>query len=141
MMKRIYLLFIATILLSGCSTSTSTPTLSLPPTEQTPNQLPEPTDHTQLKIVRAGETFDLVVPANSSTGYHWKLIPEQDTNVVEFVAEDYLAEEPVMPGSGGMDVWTFRTLDPGETKIVLGYYPPSNDTEPDETVTFLVRVE
>ena len=46
-----------------------------------------------------------------------------------------------MPGSGGMDVWTFRTLDPGETKIVLGYYPPSNDTEPDETVTFLVRVE
>ena len=140
-MKRIYFLFIATILLSGCSTSTATPTPSLPPTEQTPNQLPEPTDPTQLKIVKAGETFDLVVPANSSTGYHWNIIPEQDTNIVEFVAEDYLAEEPVMPGSGGMDVWTFRALDPGETKIVLGHYPPSNDTKPDETVTFLVRVE
>jgi predicted secreted protein len=46
-----------------------------------------------------------------------------------------------MPGSGGVDVWTFRAVNPGDTKIVLGYYPPSNETEPDETVTFSIRVE
>ena len=87
------------------------------------------------------ETFDLVVPANSSTGYHWKIITQLDSNVVEFVTEDYVAQEPIMPGSGGMDVWTFRGINPGDTTIELGYYPPSNETQPDETVTFSIRVE
>lgn len=141
-MKRIYLVFIATILLSGCATSTATPTVTtLPPTEVTPNSLPEPTDHTQLITVKAGETFDLAVPANASTGYHWKIIGELDSNAVEFVTEDYVAQEPIMPGSGGMDVWTFRGINPGDTTIELGYYPPSNEEQPDETVTFSIRVE
>ena len=142
-MKRLYFLVIVTILLLSCATLSTapTPTNSLPPTEETPTTLPEPTDHTQLVTVKSGETFDLVVPANSSTGYHWKIIPDLDTNIVEPVGENYISEQPVMPGSGGVDVWTFRAVNPGDTKIVLGYYPPSNETEPDETVTFSIRVE
>jgi len=46
-----------------------------------------------------------------------------------------------MPGSGGVDVWTFRAVNAGDTTIVLGYYPPGNDTDPEETVTFSVQVE
>ena len=141
-MKRIHLVFIAAILLSGCATSTAIPTVTtLPPTEVTPNSLPEPTDHTQLITLKAGETFDLVVPANSSTGYHWKIMSELDVNLVELVTEEYLSQQPVMPGSGGVDVWTFRGISPGDTTIELGYYPPSNEEQPDETVTFSIRVE
>ena len=82
--------------------------------------------------VKAGETFDLVVPSNPLTGYRWDIIPELDVNIVEFVAQEYLAEEPVMPGSGGVAVWTFRAVNTGDTTIVLGYYPPDNETDPDE---------
>jgi inhibitor of cysteine peptidase len=140
-MKRILFLWIAVILLTSCSTSTPTSTLPLPPTAETPNTLPEPTDHTQLLTAKAGETFDLVLPANPSTGYRWDIIPELDANLIEFVAQDYIPEEPVKPGSGGVDVWTFRSLSPGDTTIVLGYYPPDGDADPEETVTFSIRVE
>ena len=144
-MKRICVVLLAATLLAGCGTSTSTPspipTPTLSPSVETPNPLPDPTDPTQLILARPGETFDLVLPSNSSTGYHWEIIPELDVNIVEFVEQGYIAEEPVMPGSGGMDVWTFRAVSVGETTIVLGYYPPDNDTDPGETVTFSIRVE
>ena len=141
-MKRISFLWIVTILLAGCGTSSSTATQTptLPPAE-TPSTLPEPTDHTQLITAKASETFELVVPSNSSTGYHWDILPELDMNIVEFVGQDYIPEQPVMPGSGGVDVWTFRAVSEGETTIALGYYPPDNESDPEETVTFSIQVE
>jgi inhibitor of cysteine peptidase len=138
MMRKLFSL-IAILLLSGCATLSPTPTL--PPTAETSNTLLEPTDPTQLVTVKAGETFELVVPSNPSTGYHWNIVPELDENIVQFVEQNYMGEQPVMPGSGGVDVWTFRAVNVGETTIVLGYYPPSNPNEPEEVVTFSVHVE
>lgn len=140
-MKRAFFLLLVTILLTACAASPSTPTPPLPPTAETPNPLPEPSDPTQVIPVKAGETFNLVLPSNPSTGYQWNIIPELDVNLVEFIEQNYIAEEPVMPGSGGMDIWTFRALNTGDTTIVLGYYPPGNDTDPEEAVTFSIRVE
>ena len=140
-MKRMFFLLLVTILLAGCASSSFTPTPTLPPTVETPGTLPEPTDPTQLITIKSGETFDLMVPSNSSTGYHWEIIPELDMNIVEFVEQGYIPEEPVMPGSGGMDVWTFRAGNAGDTTVVLGYYPPGDNTNPEETVTFSIRVE
>lgn len=140
-MNRIFSIMIVTTLLTGCATLTSTPTPTLPPTVETPNTLPEPTDHTQLITVPVGETFDLVVPSNASTGYRWEIVPELNETMVELIARDYIAQEPVIPGSGGVDVWTFRAVNAGDTTIVLGYYPPGNETDPDETVTFSIHVE
>ena len=142
-MKRIYLFLIVTVLLLSCATlsSTPTPTLSPPPTAETTNTLPDPTDPTQLITVPAGETFEIVLSSNSSTGYRWKLVNELDASMVRFVQQDSLLQQPVMPGSGGVDVWMFQGVNAGDTTIVLGYYPPSNDTEPDETVTFSIHIE
>jgi inhibitor of cysteine peptidase len=141
-MKRIYVLLVVTILLTGCATSSSTPTPTFPPPPvETQNILLEPTDPTQLMTVKAGETFDLVVPSNPSTGYHWDIIPELDANLVKFLEQNYFAEQPVMPGSGGMEVWTFRAVNAGDTTIVLGYYAPGNTTDPEENVTFSIHVE
>lgn len=140
-MNRLTFLWIAPILLASCAAASSTPTPTLPPTAETPNTLPEPTDPTQLITRQAGETFDIVLPSNSSTGYRWNIIPELDENIVQFVEQNYIAEQPVMPGSGGVDVWTFRAVSAGDTTVVLGYYPPSNDTDPDEVVTFSIHVD
>jgi inhibitor of cysteine peptidase len=141
-MKRRYVLLIAILLLAGCApSSTGTPTIPPPPPGDTQTTLPEPTDPTQLLEVEAGETFDLVVPSNPSTGYHWEILPDADPNLVEFVAQNYFAEQPVIPGSGGMEVWTFRALNIGETTIALGYYPPGDANEPEETVVFSLAVE
>ena len=141
MMKNIPLLWIVTILLASCGASSSTPTPRLPPTGEIQTTLPEPTDPTQLMTVRVGETFNLVVPSNPSTGYHWDIIPELDENIVVFAEQNYFAEKPVIPGSGGMEVWTFRAVSAGDTTVVLGYYPPSNTNDPEEVVTFSIHVE
>ena len=142
-MKRLSFAVVVTLLLTSCSalSSTPVPTATLPPTAETPTTLPEPTDPTQLISVKTGETFELVLPSNSSTGYRWNIVPELDESIVQFVQQGYIAEQPVMPGSGGMDIWTFRALSAGDTTVVLGYYPPGNDTDPDEVVTFSIHVE
>ena len=140
-MKRLCVCLMVTILLAGCATSSSTPTPTLLPTSEPTTSLPEPTDFTQLITVKAGETFDLVVPSNSSTGYRWDIIPELDETKVQFVTQEYIPEQPVIPGSGGVDVWTFRAVNPGETTVVLGYYPPGNETDPEEVVTFSIQAE
>src|SRR5690349_22654553 len=134
-MNRLCILWMTTILLTGCATATFTPTPTLPPTAEILNTLPDPTDNTQLITAQAGETFDIVLSSNPSTGYHWEVIPELDESIVQFASQNYLAEEPVMPGSGGVDVWTFRAVNEGDTTIVLGYYPPGDEIEPDDTLT------
>lgn len=140
-MKRLDFFLIVAILLAGCTTATATPTPTLPSLADTPNPLPEPTDPTQLIIVTAGETFDLVLPSNSSTGFRWQLVEELDPNIVELVDQAYIAQEPIMPGSGGVDVWTMRAVNPGDATIMLGYYPPGDEIEPAETVIFSIEVE
>ena len=142
-MKKISFLLIVTILMLSCATFTPaiTPTPTLVPIAVTPNPLPEPTDPTQVITVKSNENFDVVLPANPSTGYHWQLVAVPDANFIQSVGQNYLSEQAAMPGSGGMDVWTFQALNPGETTVTLGYYPPGNETQPDETVIFTVRIE
>ena len=143
MMKRIYVLWMVTSLLASCATLSSTPppTLPLPLTAEAPNTLLEPTDPTRPVTVKAGETFELAVPSNPSTGYRWNIIPELDEDIVQFVEQNYIGEQPVMPGSGGVDVWTFQAVNTGDTKVVLGYYPPANDHDPEKVVTFSIHVQ
>lgn len=142
-MKRIFFLLAMLIVVLGCATfaTTPTPTPPLIPTGETPNPLPEPTDPTQLIVVSPGQTFDIVLPSNPSTGYRWDLARELDANFLQRVEQTYIAEQPVLTGSGGVDVWTFSAVAAGETTIELGYYPPSDDAQPQETVIFSIRVE
>jgi predicted secreted protein len=142
-MKKIHFLLLATILLLGCAAFpvAITPTPSLIPTMVTPSTLPEPTDPTQLLTVKAGQNFDIVLPANASTGYRWQIVGTPDASLIQSIGENYITEQPVIPGSGGVDVWTFGALAPGETEIQFGYFPPGNTTQPDETVIFSIQVE
>ena len=142
-MRKICLLFMVTIPLLGCAifTPAVTPTPSLVPTIATPSTLPDPTDPSQVLFVKSGQNFDIVLPANASTGYHWQIIGALDVPLLQSTGQNYLSEQPVMPGSGGVEVWTFSALAPGETKIEFGYFPPGDTTQPDETVIFSIRIE
>jgi inhibitor of cysteine peptidase len=141
MMKRIYFLLIVTGLVISCVTLSPTPAPLRNPTSEPANTLPTATDPLQPITVQSGETFDIVLISNPSTGHHWRLINELDSNVLQLVRQDYIAQRPIMPGSGGVDVWTFSAVTAGEATIVLGHYPPANNAEPKETVTFTIHVE
>jgi inhibitor of cysteine peptidase len=91
--------------------------------------------------VAAGNEFKIVIDSNPSTGYHWELVGDLDNAVIQFVSKDYRASEPVAPGSGGKDVWVFKALAAGETKIVLGNYPPGQGEAAAQEVTFTIVVK
>lgn len=132
-MKKTFAIILLASLLIGCSTLTPTPN----PAGDT---RPALTDPAQTIEVQAGDVFHIVVDSNPSTGYHWDIVGE--LNGVEFVSTEYTADEPVMPGSGGVDVWTFKAASAGQTQITLGSYPPDpNVTEPGQTVTFSIVVK
>ena len=123
------------ILLVGCASPTSSPTL-----DPAGNTRPTLTDPAQPIEVQTGETFHIVIDSNPSTGYHWEIVGE--LNGVEHVSTEYTADEPVMPGSGGVDVWAFKAIASGETQITLGHYPPGvTEGVPEQSVTFSVIVK
>ncbi len=132
-MKKIPVFLLLAILLASCASPTQAP-------DPAGGTRPALTDPAQPIEVQAGETFHIVVDSNPSTGYHWDIVGE--LNGVEFVSTEYTADEPVMPGSGGVDVWTFKAVSAGQTQITLGSYPPDpNVTEPQQTVTFNIVVK
>jgi inhibitor of cysteine peptidase len=129
-MKKILFLFVLfTVLVSACK-------------GEADDEIFKISDPAKQLEAAAGNDFKLIIESNPSTGYHWELVEDLDESIVKFVSREYRAEEPVMPGSGGVDVWVFEAVAAGETQITLGYYPPSNDpVEAQQTVTFVVTVK
>jgi inhibitor of cysteine peptidase len=129
-MKKITLLFVAlALLLAACGgKATDTPVIEI-------------SDAGKIIEVSAGNEFKIVIDSNPSTGYHWEMIGELDESIVQFVSSEYRADEPVMPGSGGKNVWTFKALAAGETTITLGNYPPGQGEPAVQEVTFTIVVK
>jgi predicted secreted protein len=123
MKTKLFFMAVLPLLVTACSGST------------------EPADPESAIEAGPGEEFDVLLESNPSTGYHWEFLVELDESILKFVGKDYRAAEPVRPGSGGMDVWTFKAVGTGETEIRLGYYPPAPNSKPAETRTFKVSVE
>jgi len=73
--------------------------------------------------IEIGETFDISLESNPTTGYDWD-VKECDYSVLELVNTDYVTAEnqtPPLEGAGGLQNWTFRGLKDGETVLKLVY--------------------
>ncbi|MBE0680786.1 MAG: protease inhibitor I42 family protein [Anaerolineales bacterium] len=132
MKKTLLLLVVSALALSGCGGKNGS---ADQPAEI---QISDPAK--QLEAA-AGNEFKIIINANPTTGYHWELMNELDESVVEFVSRDYRADTPQAVGSGGVDVWVFKAISPGEAVITLGYYPPDLAADAQQTVTFTVVVK
>lgn len=91
---------------------------------------------------RVGEQFTVRLDANATTGYGWRLTTPPDPAVATLVGSTYQASSGGLVGSGGDEVWTFRAVGAGTTRIVLGYARPwEHDVPPIRTHAVEVRVE
>lgn len=78
-----------------------------------PNQLP------------VGETFEVALEANASTGYQWQI--KQQSAALTLLNDEYQstqAVEPMMVGVPGQHVWTFQAGAVGEAYVQLVYVRP-----------------
>ena len=123
-MRNIVLITLLAALLAACTRTT------------------RPSDPLVTIDTQVGKEFKVVLESNPTTGYHWEIVGDLDKNLVELVSKDYKADQPQLTGSGGVDIWTFKAVGPGEATIKLGYFPPSNQAvEPQRTETFKVSVK
>ena len=78
--------------------------------------------------VRTGESFQISLDSNPSTGYCWEAYFNEDDLVLE--NRTYWAESPLI-GASGKEMFTFRSLTRGETTISMRYRRPWEEKEID----------
>lgn len=91
--------------------------------------------------VTAGETFDIKVVSNRTTGYMWVVGEISDGAQVVIVSSEYAAPESGMMGASGIETWKFKAVSSGSVKLVWSYVKPWEQAgAPAKTITFNVTV-
>jgi len=86
--------------------------------------------HNPIKIVKVNKEFRIVLPSNPTTGYSW--MTKFDPNYLQLVNSTYIAypTRPGIVGSGGIQIFTFKAIKPGNTEITMQYQRPWAETVP-----------
>ncbi len=89
--------------------------------------------------VREGQTFALTLRSNPTTGYIWQLAKPLNERIIRFTGNKYQGDISGLMGAGGREIWTFKAVGSGETRINLKYVRPwEKDTAPAKTVQFRI---
>jgi predicted secreted protein len=89
--------------------------------------------------VREGQTFALTLRSNPTTGYIWQLAEPLNERIIRFTGNEYRSDKTGLMGAGGREVWTFKAVGSGETRINLKYARPwEKDTAPARTAQFRI---
>ena len=80
-------------------------------------------DASTKRHVKAGDTFNIQLRSNPTTGYRWQLVEPFDKTRLEKVSNHYQADANPnrMVGVGGTETWTFKALKSGHAEIQLHY--------------------
>jgi len=96
--------------------------------------------------VQAGETFEVKLCSNPSTGFQWSEESDiSDISVLKQENHEFVSPEsdpPPAPGTPGQQIWTFKALKKGSSTIYLEYSRPWEGGEKGEwTLTIDVTVK
>jgi len=83
----------------------------------------------QTYTVKVGDTLQIVMTSNASTGYKWEDASKIKPKVVRFIDRKYKQDErnANMIGSAGLDVWTYVATKPGELFLWYKYVKHSSE--------------
>ena len=70
--------------------------------------------------MRVGETLEISLEGNPTTGYTWELAPDDQGLLVRQGEAEFKAESALL-GSGGLVTLRFKALRPGTTELKLIY--------------------
>ena len=79
--------------------------------------------------INVGDLLTVSLESNPTTGFRWELAEISDTTVLELVENKYEAgsgakQNPPVAGAGGKEIWTFKALEEGTTKLTMEYSRP-----------------
>ena len=85
--------------------------------------------------------FELRLKSNAGTGYAWKWANQPAVIIVDSVSWSYRSAHPGLPGSNGLEIWTFRGIKPGMDTLTFEYCRSWEPNSTIETKSFLVNVK
>lgn len=71
--------------------------------------------------IGTGESFQIELASNPSTGYSWKWMNKQEVSVVDTVENQFVVDSAAKIGGGGREIWKFKGIKSGSEVIKLGY--------------------
>ncbi len=113
--------FLSLFLLEGCNN----------PSAEQPKEVAITEQETQQGVgLNVGDTLEIVLDANPSTGYAWE--PGfYNESVLKPVGEPEFVKQDASLGSGEKQKVHFLAIGPGETKLSLVYRRPFEKATPD----------
>ncbi|MFC1933333.1 protease inhibitor I42 family protein [Chloroflexota bacterium] len=114
--------------------------------EITCNEFSNNNHFNQALEVRTGETFEVKLCSNPTTGFQWSEDSQiSDMTVLKQENHEFIgpeSEPPPPPGTPGQEIWTFEALKQGSSIIYLEYSRPWEGGEKSEwTLTVDVTVK
>lgn len=85
--------------------------------------------------------FQIELISNPTTGYSWAWVNKQTVDIVDTVDWSYIADTPVIAGSGGKEIWIFKGIESGVDSIKMEYcrFWDSNSTIDSKIVIVKVK--
>lgn len=97
------------------------------------------TDPAKTIEVELCKEFAIVLESNKTTGFGWDIAVPLDEKMVKFISCEYIPADTGLVGSGGKEIWTFRSVCQGKTQISFKYVRPwEKDVPPAKEMAFTV---
>lgn len=93
--------------------------------------------------VKKGDIFKLKLESNPSTGYSWNFAEPFDSTVINLNKKEFeqkTKDGAPMMGAGGTEVWIFKAIEKGKTKIKLKYSRSWENDTAKNTKKYIVKV-
>ncbi len=91
--------------------------------------------------LQVGQELTARLTANRSTGHGWTLRAGSDGGILEQQGQaDYETPDGAQPGAGGVEVFRFKAMKPGQTTLAFDYKRPA-DASPAKSATYTVTVQ
>ncbi len=102
-------------------------------------------DNGKSFTVKVGDTIQVIIPGNPTTGYSWTAtLSDKDAAVLVQNGEPAYVEEAAdteVVGAGGTFTFTFKALAPGQATLKLVYARPWESVAPAQTFEVQITVE
>lgn len=92
--------------------------------------------------VKVGQEFKISLQYNASTGYQWQFGQPPDQNLLKLLGTEYKRPKSNLLGAGGDEIWTFKALAEGKTKLELNYVRPwEKGSSPAQRTNFVIVIK
>lgn len=90
--------------------------------------------------VKVGETFEIELPSNQSTGFSWHYMPNEKS-LVDSVKVSYEVSSKNAVGVSGIETWEFLAKEKGQESLLFEYKRSWENIAPAKTKTIHIKIE